>query len=330
MSGASGDVRHYSGARPRRTLLSVSDPLALEIAGLTVRYGGTVAVSDLDLTLRAGQTVALLGPNGAGKSTTLNTALGLLRPTAGSVRVLGRRPQDAVRAGCVGAMLQHGGLPSEARVGEVIRLVRSNYPDPWPLDDLVTTAGVDGLLGREVDALSGGQRQRVLLAVALAGQAPLLVLDEPTSAMDVEGRRAFWTTMRELATRGHTIVFATHYLEEADAVADRVVVVAGGRLVADGTAAQVKAGATGRTITFTAGPERPVEGLPGVTATDRTDSRVTLTSRDVEATLRALLADGGRLPDLEVRGASLEDAVLSLTSSAPATTRPTTPKGARR
>jgi ABC-2 type transport system ATP-binding protein len=135
--------------------------------------------------------------------------------------------------------------------------------------------------------------------------------------MDVEGRRAFWTTMRELAARGHTVVFATHHLEEADAVADRVVVVAGGRLVADGTATQVKAGTTGRTVTFTAGPGRLVEGLPGVTSTSRSGTRVSLTTRDVEATLRALLADGGRLPDLEVRGASLEEAVLSLTSPVP-------------
>jgi ABC-2 type transport system ATP-binding protein len=298
-----------------RQAVRVIPPPALDISGLTVRYGATVAVENLDLRIPAGRTVALLGPNGAGKSTILNAALGLLGPVAGALQVLGRAPQDAVRAGCVGAMLQHGGLPSDARVGEVIRLVRRNYPDPWPLEDLVSTAGIEELLGRPVDALSGGQRQRVLLAVALAGQAPLLVLDEPTSAMDVEGRRAFWTTMRGLADRGHTVVFATHHLEEADAVADRVVVVAGGRLVADGTAAQVKAGTTGRTITFTAGPERLVEGLPGVTSATRTGLLVSLTTADVEATLRALLADGGRLPDLEVRGASLEDAVLTLTGA---------------
>ena len=187
--------------------------------------------------------MALLGPNGAGKSTTVNAVLGLLPPAAGRVQVLGRTPLDAVRAGGVGAMLQHGGLPSEARVGEVIDLVRRSFPTAWPLDDLVATAGIEGLLARPVDALSGGQRQRVLLALALAGEPPLLLLDEPTSAMDVEGRRAFWTTMRGLAGRGHTVVFATHHLDEADAVADRVVVVAGGRVVADGSAAQIKAGA---------------------------------------------------------------------------------------
>src|SRR5918998_780019 len=185
---------------------------------------------------------------------------------AGRIQVLGRPPLDAIRAGGVGAMLQHGGLPSEARVGEVIDLVRRSFGRAggamaWPLDDLVATAGIDGLLARPVDALSGGQRQRVLLALALAGEPPLLLLDEPTSAMDVEGRRAFWTTMRGLAGRGHTVVFATHHLEEADAVADRVVVVAGGRVVADGSAAQLKAGAAGRRVSFTPAPGRGV-GAP--------------------------------------------------------------------
>src|SRR4051812_3170342 len=295
MSTATGDVRHYSAPQVPSRLLVVSAPPALEISGLTVRYGATVAVDDVGLRLPAGQTVALLGPNGAGKSTILNAALGLLRPAAGSVSLFGRSPQDAVRAGCVGAMLQHGGLASDARVGEVLRLVRRSYPDPWPLEDLVSTAGIDGLLDREVDALSGGQRQRVLLAVALAGQAPLLVLDEPTSAMDVEGRRAFWTTMRGLAGRGHTIVFATHHLEEADAVADRVIVVAGGRVIADASSAQVKGGVAGRTISFTASPERPVDGLPAVSAVTWRRETVTLVTSDADATLRALLADGGSL-----------------------------------
>lgn len=300
---------------------------ALEVRDLTVRYGDTVAVAGLDLHLRTGETVALLGPNGAGKSTVVNAVLGLV-PSTGSVQVLGRTPAAAVRAGCVGAMLQHGGLPGEARVGEVVELVRRSFGRAgramaWPLDDLVVTAGIEGLLGRPVDALSGGQRQRVLLALALAGEPPLLLLDEPTSAMDVEGRRAFWTTMRRLADRGTTVVFATHHLEEADAVADRVVVVAGGQVVADGTAARVKAGTCGRTVTFTAA-EGAFDGLPGVTATERLGDRVVLTTGDVEATLRALLAGGRRLPDLDVCGASLEEAVLSLTS------RPRPPIGADR
>ncbi|SOE02149.1 ATP-binding cassette domain-containing protein [Blastococcus haudaquaticus] len=292
----------------------MTSPPALDITGLTVRYGDTLAVDGLDLTIPSGQTVALLGANGAGKSSVVNAVLGLLNPAAGSVGILGRTPADAVRAGCVGAMLQHGGLPSEARVGEVLDLVRRSFPTRWPLDDLVVTAGIDGLLERSVDALSGGQRQRVLLALALAGAPPLLLLDEPTSAMDVEGRRAFWTTMRGLADAGHTVVFATHHLDEADAVADRVVVVAAGRVVADGSTAQVKARVTGRTISFTAAPDRRLESLPAVTGVARHGGTVTVATTDADATLRALLADGG-LPDLEVRGATLEDAVLSLIST---------------
>jgi ABC-2 type transport system ATP-binding protein len=287
---------------------------ALDITGLTVRHGDVLAVDGLDLRVGRGETVALLGPNGSGKSSTVSAVLGLLRSAAGSVRVLGRAPADAVRAGCVGAMLQHGGLPSEARVGEVVHLVRHSYPDPWPLEDLIATTGIDGLLARPVDALSGGQRQRVMLALALAGQPPLLLLDEPTSAMDVEGRRAFWTTMRELAARGTTVVFATHHLEEADAVADRVVVLAGGRVVADGSAASVRAAVSGRSVRLSVADDADLAGLPGVTAETRQAGTAVLSTGDAEATLRALLERGVPLADLEVRGASLEDAVLSLTS----------------
>jgi ABC-2 type transport system ATP-binding protein len=311
MSGAGRDVPHYCGHRAERQARGVP-PDALDTTGLTVRHGDVLAVDDLDLRIGRSETVALLGPNGAGKSTTVSAVLGLLRPAAGSVRVLGRAPADAVRAGCVGAMLQHGGLPGEARVGEVLHLVRRSYADPWPLDDLVATTGIGGLLGRDVDALSGGQRQRVLLALALAGQPPLLLLDEPTSAMDVEGRRAFWATMRDLAARGTTVVFATHHLEEADAVADRVVVMAGGRIVADGPSAGLRSAVAGRTVRFSAPDGATFDRVPGVTGASRLGGTVALATTDVEATLRGLLADGVPLADLEVRGASLEDAVLSL------------------
>jgi ABC-2 type transport system ATP-binding protein len=286
---------------------------ALEIEGLTVRHGTTLAVDALDLRIAPGETVALLGPNGAGKSSTVNAALGLVRPDAGLVRLAGRTPADAVRSGGVGAMLQHGGLPSETRVGEVLALVRRRYELPWPLADLVATTGIDGLLDRRVDALSGGQRQRVHLALALAGAPPLLLLDEPTSAMDVEARQSFWTTMRGLAGRGHTVVFATHHLEEADAVADRVVVMAAGRVVADGSATSIKARVAGRTIRFTCpGPRGDLADLPGVTGVGGDGDRAELTTSDAEATLRALLAGRRSLPDLEVSGATLEQAFLHL------------------
>ncbi|MQA34136.1 ABC transporter ATP-binding protein [Modestobacter roseus] len=304
------------------------DTPALEIEGLTIRYGGTVAVDALDLRIGAGETVALLGPNGAGKSSTVNAALGLFRPAAGRVRLLGREPDAAVRAGAVGAMLQHGGLPSETRVREVLRLVAGRYPTPWPLADLAATVGIDGLLDRRTDALSGGQRQRVLLAVALVGSPPLLLLDEPTAAMDVEARRAFWATMRGLAGRGHTIVFATHHLEEAEAVADRVVVVDGGRVVADGSVADVTRGAGERTVRFRVPEPHPeLAGLAGVTGVGGSADVVELVTSDAEATLRALLSRFDRLPDLEVRGASLEQAFLALLDGRAAdrpTTRPTT------
>jgi ABC-2 type transport system ATP-binding protein len=291
-------------------------PTALEIDGLTVRYGATLAVDAVDLHIPAGETVALLGSNGAGKSSIVNAALGLFRPAAGRVRLLGREPAAAVQAGGVGAMLQHGGLPSETRVGEVLRLVRRRYADPWPLEDLVVTAGIDGLLDRRIDALSGGQRQRVLLALALAGQSPLLLLDEPTSAMDVESRQAFWTTMRALAGRGHTVVFATHHLDEADAVADRVVVVGGGRLLADGSTAAIKARISGRTVRFTCpGPRDGLAALPGVTGVGGDGDLVELATTDAEATLRALLGSRDVLPELEVQGATLEQAFLHLTST---------------
>ena len=286
---------------------------ALEMEGLTVRYGDTIAVDGLDLRIEPGETVALLGPNGAGKSSTVNAALGLFRPAGGRVLLRGRAPAEAIRAGGVGAMLQHGGLPSESRVGEVLALVRRRYEMPWPVEDLVVTAGIDGLLDRKVDALSGGQRQRVLLALALAGAPPLLLLDEPTAAMDVEARQSFWTTMRSLAGRGHTVVFATHHLEEADAVADRVVVISAGRVVADGSAASIKSRVAGRSIRFRcAGPREDLPGLPGVTAVGGDDERAELTTSDVEATLRALLAGPRPLPDLEVHGATLEQAFLHL------------------
>ena len=287
----------------------------IDISGLTVRYGGTLAVQDLDLRIHAGETVALLGPNGAGKSSTVNAALGLFRPTSGRVSLLGREPAAAVAAGGVGAMLQHGGLPSESRVEEVLRLIGSRYARPWPLAELAEATGIDGVLRRRTDALSGGQRQRVLLAMALVGTPPLLILDEPTSAMDVEARQAFWRTMSGLARRGHTVVFATHHLDEADAVADRVVVIDHGRVVADGSAEAIKARIAGRTVRFR--PARPPadgwSAVPGVTGVEHDGDVVELATTDVETTLRALLAAHDRLPDLHVRGASLEQAFLTLT-----------------
>lgn len=191
---------------------------------VTKRYGGVRAVDDLTLTLRPGETVALLGPNGAGKSTTLDLLLGLKRPDSGSVTVLGTGSREAIVAGRVGAMLQSGGLMGEVTVAELVRLACGLHPRPYPVPDVLARAGLTAIAGRRADKLSGGQAQRVRFALATAGDGDLIVLDEPTTGMDVTARRAFWATMRDQADRGRTVLFATHYLEEADAIADRVLV----------------------------------------------------------------------------------------------------------
>jgi ABC-2 type transport system ATP-binding protein len=288
----------------------------LRLRGLTKSYGPVRAVAGVDLDIIAGETVALLGPNGAGKSTTIDMLLGLTRPDAGEVAVLGRSPNEAVRAGLVGAMLQSGGLISEVTVRELLVLAASLYPAPMPVDEVLDRADLTELADRRTTKLSGGQSQRVRFALALVPDPELLVLDEPTAAMDVESRRRFWGSMRQLAAAGRTVLFATHYLEEADQYADRVVLMAGGRVVADGPATEIKAVVGGRTIraTLPGVPESALAGLPGVTAVERHGESVRLTCTDSDAALRALLAAEPHARDIEVGGADLEDAFVALTS----------------
>jgi ABC-2 type transport system ATP-binding protein len=212
-----------------------------ELDGVTRRFGAITAVDGLSLHIERGETVALLGPNGAGKTTAVEVLLGLMQPDAGTVRLFGGRPADAVARGRVGAMLQDAGLPSGATVAELIGLMQGLYPDPLSLEDALRLTDLGDVAGRQTQRLSGGQRQRVRLAMALAGNPELLVLDEPTAALDVEARRGFWDRARASVAEGRTLLFATHRLEEADAVADRVVVISRGRLVADGTPDEVKA-----------------------------------------------------------------------------------------
>jgi ABC-2 type transport system ATP-binding protein len=280
----------------------------LRIRGLTKSYGPVRAVAGLDLDVVAGETVALLGPNGAGKSTTVDLLLGLAAPDAGTVEVFGRAPAAATRAGLVGAMLQTGGLISEVSVRELVELARSLYPRSLPTDRVLELADLTDLAGRRTTALSGGQAQRVRFALALVPDPELLVLDEPTAAMDVAARRRFWATLR---SAGRTVLFATHHLEEADAYADRVVLLAAGRVVADGTAAAVKAVVGGRTVRCTL--TGPVPDVPGVTAVERHGDALTIRCADSDAVLRALLATDAR--DFEVGGADLESAFLALTGA---------------
>jgi ABC-2 type transport system ATP-binding protein len=201
----------------------------------------------------------LLGPNGAGKTTTVEMLLGLVKPDSGTVRLFGGPPADAVARGRVGAMLQDAGLPQWATVAELVDLIRGMYPDPLSLEEALRVSELASEAGRRMERLSGGQRQRLRLAMALAGNPELLILDEPTASLDVEARRAFWERARAWASQGRALLFATHRLEEAEAVADRVVVMSRGRLVADGTPDQVKARAIGRSLDGDSG-----DGLPGM------------------------------------------------------------------
>lgn len=288
---------------------------AITFAGVSKTYGTVRAVDALDLRIGSGQAVALLGPNGAGKSTSIGMLLGLVKPSSGAVTVFGQTPDEAVRAGRVGAMLQDGALVPGLTVREMVAFVRGLYPEPMPLAEVLELAGLTDLAGRRADRLSGGQAQRVRFALAVAGAPRLLVLDEPTSAMDVESRRSFWASMRAYAARGRTILFATHYLEEADENADRIVVLAGGRVVADGTAEEIKSVAGERTVRFTLG-DQPVSGLaalPGVTSVEVRGGTAELRTTDTDATVEALYASGVTVRGLELRGAGLEDAFLSLT-----------------
>ena len=288
---------------------------AVRFDGVTRHYGATIALDGIDLEIAPGETVALLGPNGAGKSTAIGLMLGLLDPTSGTVRVLDDEPHAAVRSGAVGAMLQESGLPIFARVGELIELVRQLSPRPMPTDAVLARAGLTALADRPTESLSGGETQRVRFAMAIAGDPDLLFLDEPTVAMDVESRRSFWADMRAFAAEGRTILFATHYLEEADQVADRIVVLDRGRIVADGTAASIKNASSSRHVRFrSAAPDRAfLAALPGAAAVDIAGSRVDIATADSDATARALLRSDLDVRDLEISGPDLEAAFLALT-----------------
>ncbi len=274
------------------------------------------AVRGIDVAIAAGETVALLGPNGAGKSTTIDMLLGLLDPDDGTVSVFGRPPGEAVAQGAVGAMLQTGALIRDLSVRELVSMVASLYPAPLDVEEVLALTGIGDIASQRTNKLSGGQTQRVRFAVALVSNPELLVLDEPTVALDVEGRRAFWATMREFAGRGKTIVFATHYLEEADAYADRAVLMAQGRIVADGPTTEIKSMVGTRTIRATL-PRVAVEGLEGlagVSAAERHGDAVILTCTDSDAAIRDLLAAHADARDIEITAAGLEQAFIALTT----------------
>ncbi|WP_225827269.1 ABC transporter ATP-binding protein [Streptomyces naphthomycinicus] len=285
---------------------------------VTKTYGSVRAVDGLSLRLYPGETVALLGPNGAGKSTTLDLLLGLKHADSGTVSLFGTSPREAIVAGRVGAMLQSGGLMDGVTVAELVKLACSLHPRPYPVADVLARAGIAQIADRKVDKLSGGQAQRVRFAIATAGDSDLIILDEPTTGMDVSARQAFWATMREQAEQGRTVLFATHYLEEADAIADRVLVLHRGRLLADGTAAEIKAKAGARRIAFDlAGEidESALRGLPFLTSVDVSGQTVRIQSSDADATVHALYGLGVYPRNLEVAGLGLEQAFVAITEA---------------
>jgi ABC-2 type transport system ATP-binding protein len=287
----------------------------IRLESLTKSYGPVLAVDGIDLVIAPGETVALLGPNGAGKSTTIDMILGLAKPDTGSVQVFGMTPAEAVRAGAIGAMLQTGQLLRDLTVRELIAMMASLYPNPMGVDDVLRVTGIEDIANRRTQKLSGGQTQRVRSAIALVSNPDLLILDEPTVAMDVEVRREFWTSMREFAAAGKTVVFATHYLEEADSYADRIVLMARGRIVADGPATEIKATVGLHTIRATL-PDVPIPtltALAGVQSGERRGEAVVLHCTDSDAAIRALLRDFPAVSDIEIAGAGLEEAFLLLT-----------------
>jgi ABC-2 type transport system ATP-binding protein len=293
-----------------------SEPSAVCLTAVHKRFGDLIAVHDLDLTIEPGETVALLGPNGAGKTTTINMMLGLVAPDRGTARLFGGAPAGAIETGRVGTVLQDAMFLPSATVRDFVELARALYPKRSTLDEILALAGLTDRAGARLDRISGGEAKRARFAFALAGDPDLLVLDEPTAAMDVAGRQAFWAAMHRYADRGRTVLFATHYLEEADDFADRVVVVAGGRIVADGPTAQIRALATGRTVAFDlAGATADgLDRLPAARSIKVRGDRVRIESTDADATVIALVRSGRAFANLEVSSAGLEAAFLALTA----------------
>jgi len=295
------------------------------LIGVTKRYAnGVVALDGLSFSLRRGEIVALLGPNGAGKSTAVKLMMGLSSPTSGSVGIFGADPRETTARLRTGVMLQVGRAPEMLRVREHINIFRGYYPNPMPYAEIVRAAGLEGIENRFFGEISGGQKQRTLFGLALAGDPDLIFLDEPTVGLDIEARRGMWTQIRSLAARGKTVLLTTHYLEEADALAHRIIVLNKGKVVCEGTPAQVKSmgsGSSGTQQTLkiircaTTLTAQHLEAMPGVTHVELLGTLTSITSSQPEATLREMLALDQQLHSLEVQSPLLEDAFLALTKN---------------
>jgi ABC-2 type transport system ATP-binding protein len=308
-------IAQETGTAAVRTMAPAQQPIAT-LAKVTKRYGATIALDGLSLALRPGEVVALLGPNGAGKSTAVRLLLGLIAPSVGTASVFGSDPRHPATRTRVGAMLQVARLPETLRVCEHIDLFRSYYPRPLPVEEIVRIAQLDGIYNRFFSQLSGGQKQRVLFGLALCGDPDLIVLDEPTVGMDIEARRGLWQQIRNLVERGKTVLLTTHYLEEADALAHRIVVINQGKVVSEGTPSEIKNRGAGRRIScFTRLTAAYLRTLPGVARVERDRDTVVVTASEVESVVREMLLQDATLSNLEIASPALEDAFLALTSS---------------
>ncbi len=287
----------------------------VELEKASKRYGDVLALDNVSLTIELGEVVAMLGPNGAGKTTAISLMLGTRKPTAGQARLFGWPPRDLRARSRIGVMLQESGVPGMLKVNEIVSLFASYYPAPLPPGEAIKMAGLDEKAKNLVKDLSGGQRQRLYLALAICGNPDVLFLDEPTVGMDVEGRRRFLSEIGEFAAKGRTVVLTTHYLEEADQLAQRIIVVDRGHVIADSTPAEIKARVAGKRVVFTISGtvlDGALDGLP-LNSKQVEGGRVRLLTNEPEQVLRELFRRGVEMKDLEVAGADLEEAFVAMT-----------------
>lgn len=294
--------------------MQTPDDVVARLCGVEKRYGQLTALDGVDLVLRRGELLAVLGPNGAGKSTSIGLLLGLIRPDGGRAELFGADPQQIDARRRIGVMLQSAMLPPTLRAGELLRLVASYYPHPRTLEESAALAGIGDLLQRPYGKLSGGQQRRVQFALALCGRPELVFLDEPTVGMDIDARRKLWSAMRSLVAQGCSVVLTTHYLEEAEALAQRVVVLGKGRVLSEGSVDALRAQIPLARIRCVSDIDADaIATWPQVTSAEREGVRLRISTSAPENVLRRLLELDGALAELEVQRAGLAEAFTELT-----------------